>query len=320
MGKCGDIEKVKEVINTLIYKTEATGDPSYLRLRNRDLAAQIEKLKLNEVHRNKEVEDLRAMVNDLKNEVTILRDKLDDAEEDRRKARESYGIIRRRLRKYDVNEDLERKNDQMIDKGTLTEEKLTHLPGSYPGYKDVLPTENLKPKKPELGDSLEPEKKTEILSINKQIKNLIRRKVELRKNARKEGNESGGDSGRVEEKSLPQRIPRNRPKIISDISLVPPTSEGSTRKSNIDEDQEAGRGLESPLERRNRGQQLLRGINLRNSEGTQSGILTLEETRETRETLGIIVGLLKLLQFSSPAATRILLTLTFSSRLEKEFP
>lgn len=51
--------------------------------------------------------------------------------------------------------------------------------------------------------------------------------------------ETGGDSGRAKEKYLPQRMPRNRPRIISDIRLAPPSIPRSefTRKITRDEEQ-----------------------------------------------------------------------------------
>ncbi|XP_070162539.1 uncharacterized protein [Polyergus mexicanus] len=234
-----DIEKTKDVINTLIYKSEAAGDPSYLRLRNKELADQIDKLKLNEVLRNRETEELRSMVTDLKKEVTALRDKLDEVEEDRRKARESYRIVQRKLKKsgIDPNEDLEGKV-KMIDKGTLTEEEL-NLPESNIAYDESSPVESPNVKILESGNVLEPEKKREILLINKQMKDLVRRKVKLKKGVRMNESETGGDSGQAKEKYLPQRMPRNRPRIISDIRLAPPSIPRSefTRKITRDEEQ-----------------------------------------------------------------------------------
>lgn len=234
-----DIEKTKDVINTLIYKSEAAGDPSYLRLRNKELADQIDKLKLNEIFRNRETEELRSMVNDLKKEVTVLRDKLDEVEEDRRKARESYRIVQRKLKKsgIDPSKELEGKV-KMIDKETLTEEEL-NLPESNTAYDENPLVENPRVKILESGNVLEPEKKREILLINKQMKDLIRRKAELKKSVRMDESETGGDSSRVKKEYLPQRMPRNRPRIISDIRLAPPSIPRSefTRKITRDEEQ-----------------------------------------------------------------------------------
>ncbi|KMQ90344.1 hypothetical protein RF55_9461 [Lasius niger] len=93
------MEKAMDVINTLIYKAEAAGDPALLKIKNRELSAQVKKLKLNEVLMKREVEEMRHMMEDLKKEVSDLKDKLDDSEEDRRKARDSYKIVQYKLSK-----------------------------------------------------------------------------------------------------------------------------------------------------------------------------------------------------------------------------
>ncbi|KMQ87673.1 hypothetical protein RF55_12982 [Lasius niger] len=93
------IRRAADVINTLVYKAETKGNPAFLRIRNRELEAEVEKLRLEEVLRNREMEDMRAIVADLKREVYELKGRLDDAEEDARKARESYRISRRILLK-----------------------------------------------------------------------------------------------------------------------------------------------------------------------------------------------------------------------------
>lgn len=93
------IERAKEVIKTLIHKSEATGDPLFLKLKNKDLSAQIEKYKLEEIHNKREIEDLRTAVEELKKEVAELRGKLDDAEEEERKAKASKRIIEWKLKK-----------------------------------------------------------------------------------------------------------------------------------------------------------------------------------------------------------------------------
>lgn len=88
-----------EIINTLIYKAEAKRDPSSLRSKNRELASQIEKLKLEDILMKREVEDMRHMMETMRKEISELKDKLDDAEEDRRKVRESQRIVQFKLNK-----------------------------------------------------------------------------------------------------------------------------------------------------------------------------------------------------------------------------
>ncbi|KMQ89974.1 grip domain-containing protein rud3 [Lasius niger] len=104
------IRRAADVINTLVFKAESKGDPTHLRIRNRELEAEVERLRLEEVLRKREMEDMRAIVADLKKEVYELKGRLDDAQEDARKARESYRITRRIMKrgsdcnsKVDVN-------------------------------------------------------------------------------------------------------------------------------------------------------------------------------------------------------------------------
>ncbi|XP_070162483.1 putative autophagy-related protein 11 [Polyergus mexicanus] len=94
-----DLERAKEVINTLIFKSEASGDPAYLKIKNIELTAEIEKLKLKDILRERELEEMRAIVEELRKEVSEFRDKQDELEEDRRKARESQRITQYKLKK-----------------------------------------------------------------------------------------------------------------------------------------------------------------------------------------------------------------------------
>lgn len=63
-------------------------------------------------------------------------------------------------------------------------------------------------------------KKEEITDINKQMKDLIRRRAELRK--RNVARKSKTDEETLKEKPLTQRNPRTKPKVISDVRLVSP--------------------------------------------------------------------------------------------------
>lgn len=58
-------------------------------IKNKELTAQIEKIKLEEILRQREMEEMRNIVEELRKEVSELRDKLGETEEDRRKARAS---------------------------------------------------------------------------------------------------------------------------------------------------------------------------------------------------------------------------------------
>lgn len=81
-----------DAINTLVYKAEASGNPAFLRVKNRELLKQIEKLKTEDVLIKREVEEMRDMIEDLK-KISELKDQLMEAEEDRKRARESQRIV-----------------------------------------------------------------------------------------------------------------------------------------------------------------------------------------------------------------------------------
>lgn len=70
-----------------VYKAVASGDPALLKIKNRDLSFQVEKLKVKDVLLRREVDEMKHMMESMKKE--NLKDKLDETEEDRRKARES---------------------------------------------------------------------------------------------------------------------------------------------------------------------------------------------------------------------------------------
>ncbi|KMQ83246.1 kinesin heavy chain [Lasius niger] len=82
------IEKAVNVINTLIYKAEATGDPSSLRAKNRQLTAQIEELRVADVIRKRELENMKVIIDDLKKEIRELRGDLTAAIEAKTRARD----------------------------------------------------------------------------------------------------------------------------------------------------------------------------------------------------------------------------------------
>ncbi|KMQ92506.1 hypothetical protein RF55_7492 [Lasius niger] len=77
-------------------KAEAKGDPTYIRIRNKELESEIEKMMLEEILKNRE---MRIIVANLKKEIDELKCRLEDAEEDSRKARESHRIIQWKLTK-----------------------------------------------------------------------------------------------------------------------------------------------------------------------------------------------------------------------------
>lgn len=97
-----DLDRAKEVINTLIFKSEAAGDPSFLKMKNKELTAQIRKLEMEEVRKDKKIGELTGMLVDLKKEIMDLTDRLDEVEEDRRKARSHIRFTRSMMRKKGI--------------------------------------------------------------------------------------------------------------------------------------------------------------------------------------------------------------------------
>lgn len=88
-----------EVVNTLILKAEASGDPDTTNARNRQLMVEVEKRKLEEVRRNKEVGELKVLVEALKIEVLELKDKLDEVEQEREGRRGRWRLAMSKARK-----------------------------------------------------------------------------------------------------------------------------------------------------------------------------------------------------------------------------
>ncbi|CAL1672758.1 unnamed protein product [Lasius platythorax] len=87
------LKRAKKIINTLVYKAEASGNPALLRLKNRELTDEVQSLKLNEVVIKRELEDMRSLVDSLRRKISDLKDRVEEAEEDRRKSRESQRIM-----------------------------------------------------------------------------------------------------------------------------------------------------------------------------------------------------------------------------------
>ncbi|KMQ92832.1 hypothetical protein RF55_7125 [Lasius niger] len=182
------IRKAIEVVNTLIFKAEALGDPDTPRQKNKSLMIQLEKYKIEEIKRNREIEEMKSTIEALRNEVLELGDKLDEVEQERE--RENG---KRRLEKSKER----RKKEGESNKGSRIEAtKNSSSPTS---------------------DKIE--------DINKQIKELVKKRIGLRMESNAEGSETGSDLQRTREDPLPQRIPKTRPRIKSNIQQVPPRSD-----------------------------------------------------------------------------------------------
>lgn len=220
-----NIQRAADVINTLTYKAEAKGDSTYLRIRNRELESQVEKMQLEEALRNREMEEMRTIVADLKKEIYELKGRLDDAEEDARKARESYRITKRILKTgggdiacevpLAVSGDLNLPVETIDPQPMEVEEPSRKQPT---GNFTALPSEAMTPVPVKENKNV-----NQIEEINLRIKDLVKVKRDLRRVAESENSESGSVGfSRNSEKPLPQRIPRNKPRITSNIQVVPP--------------------------------------------------------------------------------------------------
>ncbi|KMQ92578.1 gag-pol polyprotein [Lasius niger] len=250
------IIRAMSIINTLIYKAEAAGDPALLRMKNRELSAEVTYLKNQDVIMKRELEETRSMIGGLRKEISELKDKLDDAEEDRRKARESHRLIQRKLtelkKRYQddavVSEIHEREAPRVVGPAPglhsaptddfpplarISVPLVVEAPAGVPGPSGV-------PGNKGVNDEDEAARK----SIDTQIKKLERKRAELNKKQEKAG--SGKDSDRKlksntprsGERPLPQRTPRVKPRIISSVQLTPPRTgpgnEGKYDGSSVD--------------------------------------------------------------------------------------
>ncbi|KMQ89741.1 gag-pol polyprotein [Lasius niger] len=225
------IQRAAEVINTLTYKAEAKGDPTHMRIRNRELEAEVERLKLEEILRKRETDEMRTIVADLKKEIYELKCRLDDAEEDARRARESYRITKRVMKMGKEGQEfvvppnyLEPAVNPLVENEKLNLNTGTSIQAmDIDEFPRISTTEvgNSATRPPE--EKAKPEKKvdnkTQIEEINLRIKDLIREKRELRRTAESENNETGS-GGFAREKPLPQRIPKNKPRVISNIQVA----------------------------------------------------------------------------------------------------
>lgn len=159
-----------------------------------------------------------------------LRGRLDDAEEEERKAKASKRITEWKLRKLNAKDGEGLSGpSEMEDKGTETEETMFNLPvDGKPREKHSV----LRCNSEDTGWSLsapekpEKEEKNNIneVQINKQIRDLIRKRAEMRKSGRRGVEVTAGRDGDLKDNQfppLPRRKPREKPRIISNIRIVP---------------------------------------------------------------------------------------------------
>lgn len=81
------LARVIDIVTTLIYKAEASGDPDALREKNASFKIEIEKLKVDDIRRQREVKEMKALTEALKKEMLELRDRLDEVEQERERER-----------------------------------------------------------------------------------------------------------------------------------------------------------------------------------------------------------------------------------------
>ncbi|KMQ90568.1 gag-pol polyprotein [Lasius niger] len=229
-----NLKKAMHVINTLVYKAEASGDPVLLKIKNKDNGAQVEKMKLNEVTMKRELDDMRAMMDLMRNEISDLKDRINEAEEDRRKARESMRIMLWKHKKE--------RGEMVCDSPEVLMDELPVKDGapclpenppvnSPPGSYQSKAVEESKPSffsatipatsrnKEEVTEK--PSSRTK--EINNKITNLIRQRVELKRQDMEDSG-TGSDRRRAGAKPLSQRTPRIKPKVVENIQLIPPRS------------------------------------------------------------------------------------------------
>ncbi|KMQ88952.1 reverse transcriptase [Lasius niger] len=223
------LKRAKKIINTLVYKAEASGDPALLRLKNRELTDEVQSLKLNEVVIKRELEDMRSLVDSLRREISDLKDRVEEAEEDRRKSRESQRIMLWRHKKERGETVCESPSLLMDDppaKIVLDKSKVdTPLESSMnriveeskpPSSQSILPS--VKDKNVE-GRTKE---------INSQIRNLIRQRAELKRQPTEDSG-TGSDKQRANPRPLPQKIlsqrtSKTKVRVVSNVQLAPPRS------------------------------------------------------------------------------------------------
>jgi len=251
-----NLQKATDVINTLIYKVASTGDPAKLKIDNRALMEEIEKLKLQEILRKKEMDEMRIMMNALKKELEECKDKVDEMEVDRNKARNSQRIaewkMRRAIAAAEGKEFIEKVPVRIEEEGDLTRKETIDGRNTKENdmrmnankdmhaddievFSDVRSDDTWSKDRKDKGNEQD-KKSEELKDIQRQIKELVKRKAEVKK---KDRNDSGSNSFKArDEKPLPQRTPRTRLRVVSNVQLAPPRptdySERKFRESDRD--------------------------------------------------------------------------------------
>lgn len=75
--------------------------------------------------------------------------------------------------------------------------------------------------------------------INKHIKDLLKLRTDLRKKGLVGGTTTDSESHRIKEKPLPQRVPRNKPRVISNVQIVSPSkSEEEPSRDDVNREED----------------------------------------------------------------------------------
>lgn len=188
------------------------------------------------------MDEMKQIVDKLKNEIDELKDKLDEIEVDRNKARSSQKIAEWKMRKALAaagNEDFDEEAPVNTDEEDVVRNRNIHKGNNGTRVKtsniladcemeiDINPsvgtptgTENeIEEKKGKERD--EYRRSTELNNIQKQIKDLIKRKKEIKKKEVMQ-DDTNIENVQEEEKPLPQRTPGVKPRVLSNIQLAPP--------------------------------------------------------------------------------------------------
>lgn len=133
-------------------------------MKNRELTGQVRRYELEKARKDRKIEELSAMVADLKKEVLEITDRLDEVEEDRRRARNRLRITLTRMKKIGIEipreGDLDEEGGKMVDKEILTEDEWRYLPVlGAANVESLKKTDYDKGETRESADAADPEKK-----------------------------------------------------------------------------------------------------------------------------------------------------------------
>ncbi|KMQ88060.1 type iii desmin [Lasius niger] len=93
-----------DIVNTLIFKAEDTGNPDSMKLKNKSHIVKLKKYKIEDIRRKKELDDMKAAAEALEKDVLDLRDRLDEVEVERVKDKAYWRLERHKLRKQITSE------------------------------------------------------------------------------------------------------------------------------------------------------------------------------------------------------------------------